>query len=256
MKNWILLFLIFYLLSQAYTEIETGNLIVKVYSEENQVLPVADVTISNIDTAFSKSVKTEFQGWAVFRNIPSGYYSIKTQMDGFNDDIKVGVFVRKMTTKVEAFLTYGVMRECPCVYGTGPVIDTSFKEPIKINIFTFIPSVTYIYAMRYPQLTPQQPIPEYHYAKDKFVGINIMVTVFKEDGTTTTDAKVIVTSKSTARKWNRPSSSSGKLTISNLQEGLFSVDVFSDGYQPSHIDDVKLITPSIVSMEFYLRKIK
>lgn len=254
MKSWILLLLIIFPLNQAFAEIETGNLIVKVYSEESQILPAAFVTISNMNVAFSKETHTERQGWTVFRNIPSGFYSIKVQMDGFNDDIKVGIPVRKMTTIIRTFLTFGVMRECPCVYGTGPLIDTRFKEPIYINLFTLIYSISYIYLQSYPW--PVQPIPKYYFTKHEIIGNSIMVTVFKEDGTTTSDAKVIVTSKSTTLKWNNPSFSSGKLNFSDLPEGLFSVNAFLDGYQPSHIDDVKLIKPSIVTIEFYLEKIK
>src|SRR5690606_33954786 len=74
-----------------YAQYTTASLGGTVTDETGAVLPGAQVTVSNVDTAFTENTLTDDRGNYLFPRLPVGQYQLTVEMPGFRSYVQSGI---------------------------------------------------------------------------------------------------------------------------------------------------------------------
>jgi len=78
-----LLCCLLFLCGRASAQYTTGTILGTLLDPSGAVIPGATVTATNLDTAFSRTVKTDETGKYILVNMPLGKYQVKAEAAGF-----------------------------------------------------------------------------------------------------------------------------------------------------------------------------
>jgi hypothetical protein len=96
-----------------------------VRDESAGILPGADVTITQTDTGFKRSVVTDTAGAFAFPNIPIGPYRLDVMLQGFRSFVQTGIVLQvNSSPSFNVTLSLGQVAETITVQGESPLIDT------------------------------------------------------------------------------------------------------------------------------------
>ena len=96
-----------------------------VRDESAGILPGADVTITQTDTGFKRSVVTDAAGAFAFPNIPIGPYRLEAMLQGFRSFVQTGIVLQvNSSPSFNVTLSLGQVAETITVQGESPLIDT------------------------------------------------------------------------------------------------------------------------------------
>jgi outer membrane receptor protein involved in Fe transport len=94
------------------------------------VLPGATVTLTNVDTGFSRSVVTDQEGRYLFAALPpTGRWSVTVELPGFQTQLREGLrFQANTSPEINVELGVGGLEEVLVVEGSAPLISTRESE--------------------------------------------------------------------------------------------------------------------------------
>src|ERR1700720_4090767 len=86
-RSSVLFFLLFaFQLAFAQTQAINGSIRGRVTDAAGAVVPNTNVTVTNTETGFSRSLDTDDNGLFVFPNLPLGTYTVTAQKTGFSTE--------------------------------------------------------------------------------------------------------------------------------------------------------------------------
>jgi Carboxypeptidase regulatory-like domain/TonB dependent receptor-like, beta-barrel len=89
------------------------------------VLPGADVTVTQTDTGFKRTVVSDSDGAFSFPNIPIGPYRLEVMLQGFRSYVQTGIVLQvNSSPAINVTLALGQVAETVTVQGESPLIDT------------------------------------------------------------------------------------------------------------------------------------
>jgi hypothetical protein len=107
----------------------SGTILGTVTDQSGSVIPNAKVTAVNEGTGLSRSVQTDTSGEYTLPSLPTGRYTIMTEMTGFKalalSNIELGVDQR---ARIDLKLEVGAMTESVSVEAVSPLLQTSSSE--------------------------------------------------------------------------------------------------------------------------------
>jgi hypothetical protein len=110
--------------SLAWAQLSTAQLSGRVTDESAAVLPGATVTVTQIETAFTRSDVTDGNGSYVLPNLPLGPYRLEVSLLGFRTHVQTGIVLRVGASPViNAVLSVGSLEESVTVTGAAPLVD-------------------------------------------------------------------------------------------------------------------------------------
>ena len=115
--------------SAAFAQAVTGTLLGTVTDTTGAVVAGAKVTVTNQNTGFARTVKTDAIGEYTVASIPTGVYTVLAEMDGFKatalSNIELGVDQR---ARIDVKLEVGAMTESVTIEAQTPLLQTSSSE--------------------------------------------------------------------------------------------------------------------------------
>ena len=130
MRLKLILKLMFVLLLSAsitgHAQVNTATMLGSVTDSAGAAIPDATVTITQPDTNYSRSVKSDAQGQYRAEFLPVGVYSVKTEASGFKTTVRNAVTLTVMQeAKVDFSLQIGTNTETVTVTTDLPLLNTS-----------------------------------------------------------------------------------------------------------------------------------
>ena len=115
--------------SGAWAQSVSGTILGTVTDASGSVLSNAKVTVVNEGTGFSRTVKADTNGEYTVPQLPTGRYTVTSEMTGFKamalSNVDVGVDQR---VRIDLKLEVGAMSESVSVEATAPLLQTSSSE--------------------------------------------------------------------------------------------------------------------------------
>lgn len=115
--------------ASAFAQAVTGTLLGTVTDSTGAVVTGAQVTVVNEGTGYTRVVRTDASGEYTAPQVPTGRYTILTEMEGFKaatvSGIEVGVDQR---VRIDVALEVGAMTESVTIEATTPLVQTSSSE--------------------------------------------------------------------------------------------------------------------------------
>ena len=112
-----------------FAQAVTGTLLGTVSDSTGAVIAGAKVTVTNQNTGFTRTVKTDGIGEYTVPSIPTGIYTVLAEMDGFKatalSQVEVGVDQR---AQIDVKLEVGAMTESVTIEAQSPLVQTSSSE--------------------------------------------------------------------------------------------------------------------------------
>jgi hypothetical protein len=111
----------------AFAQVQTGSILVKSVDEQGGVVPGATATISSpVLVAGTQVGVTDAGGVYRFVSLPTGTYSVKVVLSGFQGFNREGVVVNAgNTTPIDITMKVGSVTETMTVKGESPTVDTT-----------------------------------------------------------------------------------------------------------------------------------
>ena len=102
----------------------TAQLSGRVTDESGAVLPGVTVTVTQTDTAFTRTVVTDGEGSYVMPNLPTGPYRLEVTLAGFRSYTQTGIVLQvDSTPTIHVGLKLGPVAETVTVVGATPMVD-------------------------------------------------------------------------------------------------------------------------------------
>ena len=102
----------------------TADLSGTVRDESSSVLPGVTVTMTQIDTAVTRSIVTDATGRYVLPNLPLGPYRLEASLQGFRTYVQTGLVLQVGSTPViNVVLTLGSLEGTVTVEAAAPLVD-------------------------------------------------------------------------------------------------------------------------------------
>ncbi len=115
--------------STALAQSVSGTILGTVTDASGSVLSSAKITVVNEGTGFSRTVKADTNGEYTVPQLPTGRYTVTSEMTGFKttalSNVEVGVDQR---VRIDLKLEVGAMSESVSVEATAPLLQTSSSE--------------------------------------------------------------------------------------------------------------------------------
>src|SRR5437588_1869337 len=128
-KKSVLLFCFFGLITTAYGQFDTAEVLGTVRDSSGSVVPKAAIVLTNQDTAVAVRSTTDDNGNYTFFDVKPGRYQLTAEMTGFAKftarDIAVDVNARQ---RVDVALKVGDVSQAVEVVGVASVLDTDSSE--------------------------------------------------------------------------------------------------------------------------------
>jgi hypothetical protein len=97
-----------------------------VTDDQGAVMPGASVTITNVETGWTRSVTTDERGWYRAAALPPGAYELKAELSGFGTEVRSGL---ALTIGQEATINMQMkvagVAETISVTGAAPLVETT-----------------------------------------------------------------------------------------------------------------------------------
>ena len=124
-KTFIFLMVVGLISMVAYAQ-ETGSIIGTVQDTTSGVIPGAAVTLSNVDTGYSREVLTDDEGRYSARSLPLGAYEVRGELPGFSTAVRRGLTVNVGSALVvNLTLSVGEVAEEVIVTGESSLVETT-----------------------------------------------------------------------------------------------------------------------------------
>ena len=116
-------------------QVQTGSILVRITDEQAAVMPGATVTISSpILVAGQITGVTDSTGAYRFPSLPPGEYTLRTELAGFQANVREGIVVRVgQTTSLDLSLRVAGLSESVTVKGESPLVDTT-RVNVGVNL--------------------------------------------------------------------------------------------------------------------------
>jgi hypothetical protein len=102
----------------------TAELNGRVTDESGAVLPGVTVTVTQMETGFSRSAVTDGGGTYVMPNLPTGPYRLEVMLQGFRTYVQTGIVLQVAATPtINAVLAVGNLEETVAVEAAAPLVD-------------------------------------------------------------------------------------------------------------------------------------
>ena len=102
----------------------TAELNGRVTDESSAVLPGVTVTVTQMETGFSRAVVTNDNGAYVMPNLPTGPYRLEVSLQGFKTYVQTGIVLQVgATPTINASLSVGNLEETVSVEAAAPLVD-------------------------------------------------------------------------------------------------------------------------------------
>src|SRR5881394_804917 len=102
----------------------TAGLAGRVTDESGAVLPGVTVTLTQTDTAFTRTVTTDATGAWTMPNLPIGPYRLEVALQGFRTYVRTGIVLQVgATPTINAVLGVGTLEETVSVEAAAPIVD-------------------------------------------------------------------------------------------------------------------------------------
>jgi hypothetical protein len=102
----------------------TAELNGRVTDESSAVLPGVTVTVTQMETGFSRTVVTNDNGTYVMPNLPTGPYRLEVSLQGFKTYVQTGIVLQVgATPTINATLGVGNLEETVAVEAAAPLVD-------------------------------------------------------------------------------------------------------------------------------------
>ena len=102
----------------------TAQLTGTVRDESGAVLPGVNVTVTQTDTGFTRTVVTESSGIYTIPNLPTGPYRLEVVLQGFRTFVQTGIVLQVgATPTINASLAVGNLEETVSVEAAAPLVD-------------------------------------------------------------------------------------------------------------------------------------
>ena len=96
-----------------------------VRDQSGAVLPGADITATQTDTALTRSVVSDATGSFTLPNLPIGPYRLEVRLSGFRTYLQTGITLQVNSNQVfNVVLALGELAETITVQGESPMIET------------------------------------------------------------------------------------------------------------------------------------
>lgn len=124
-RNPLVFALVFLLsVSAAWAQLNTAELNGQVTDSSGAVLPGVTVTVTQADTALTRTVVTDGTGSYVISALPTGPYQLEVSLQGFRTYLQTGlVLTVGATPTVNVALELGSLEETVTVIGDTPLVD-------------------------------------------------------------------------------------------------------------------------------------
>ena len=110
----------------AYAQVEQGRLLGTVKDAQGGVLPGVTVTATSPALIGQRTALTEPDGRYLLTNLPSGQYSLKFELQGFQPFTRQNIVLTQGSTlTVDANLELASLAENVTVTGDSPMVDTT-----------------------------------------------------------------------------------------------------------------------------------
>src|SRR5271155_4754664 len=110
----------------AQTQAINGSIRGRATDPSGTSVPAAAVSVSNVETGYTRDVQTNDEGYFVIPNLPIGTYTVTIKKDGFETERHTGVVLDAGTEGViDTQLKVGAVSTTVEVTGGAPVIDPS-----------------------------------------------------------------------------------------------------------------------------------
>jgi hypothetical protein len=112
------------LLTSATAWAQTAEVSGRVTDESGAVLAGVTVTVTQIDTGFTRTVVTDGSGAYVMPNLPTGPYRLEATLQGFRAYVRTGIVLQVASSPViDPVLAIGDLAESVTVEATVPLVD-------------------------------------------------------------------------------------------------------------------------------------
>src|SRR5262249_16823419 len=119
----------------AHGQVTTATLYGIVRDQSGSILPGASVTAIHEGTATTRTTVTNDAGEFALAALPSGPYTIKIELQGFNTHMSRGIQLGSGQVARETFdLELGTIAETVTVAGIAPLIKTASSEQMETLI--------------------------------------------------------------------------------------------------------------------------
>ncbi|HTF63184.1 MAG TPA: TonB-dependent receptor, partial [Edaphobacter sp.] len=107
----------------------TASIVGTTRDSSDATIPGSIVTVTNIGTHISTTVKTDGEGQFVFSNLPPGPYSITADATGFKHSVRSGIVLDvDQTTHLDIVLEIGSTSEMVEVNSAAPLLETQTSD--------------------------------------------------------------------------------------------------------------------------------
>lgn len=112
--------------SPVNAQVSTSTILGTVTDRSGAVIPNAQVTVTNIQTNFSRTVATNESGQYSVRFLPTGAYRVEASADGFKKFSQSGIILDiERSARVDPVMDLGTITETIAVTSDAPLVNTT-----------------------------------------------------------------------------------------------------------------------------------
>jgi Carboxypeptidase regulatory-like domain len=109
-----------------HAQVATGTILGNVTDSSGGAVPGATVTVTNLDTQFSRDTVTDEAGQYALRLLPLGHYKVDVSLTGFKTFSQTGILLEVgRNARIDATIEPGNVAESVSVVGDAPLVDTT-----------------------------------------------------------------------------------------------------------------------------------
>ncbi len=114
------------LVSPLHAQVATGTILGNVTDSSGGAVPGATVTVTNVDTQFTRDTVTDEAGQYALRLLPLGTYKVDVALSGFKTFSQTGILLEVgRNARIDATIEPGNVAESVSVVGDAPLVDTT-----------------------------------------------------------------------------------------------------------------------------------
>jgi Carboxypeptidase regulatory-like domain len=107
-------------------QVPTGNILGNVKDTSGAAVPGATVTVTNVDTGFTRAATTDAEGQYALRLLPLGNYKVDVTLEGFKTFTQSGIVLEVgRNARVDATIEPGGVSEVVSVVADSPLIESN-----------------------------------------------------------------------------------------------------------------------------------
>ncbi len=107
-------------------QVPTGNILGNVKDTSGAAVPGATVTVTNVDTGFTRAVTSDAEGQYALRLLPLGNYKVDVTLEGFKTFTQSGIVLEAgRNARVDATIEAGGVTEVVSVVADSPLVESN-----------------------------------------------------------------------------------------------------------------------------------